>query len=387
MKYFPLVWAALWRKPARLILTLLSVTMAFTLFGVTIGFNASVENLVAMSQMNRAGTGARFGGPLPYAYKGEILKIPGVTKVTAFAGLHGYYRDKKNNIGILMLEPDAADVMVRDFALTRAQWAELAATPDGVFVTKIQAQQNHLKAGDTLPVLTASVTRLDGNKAWTFKVLGVVDESLGFFNGIIIGNYKYFDDARLATQHGTVGGYQELFVSDDIAESTARTIDAHFANSPTPTRTTTEKDDSESSAEAGINVPFVTSVVAGAGLFMILFLTGNGIAQSVRERIPEFAMLKTLGFSDAGVMALVFVEAAIPCLMGAVIGIAIAKAFAARVPYLFPSNMQALPAPYMSPAVLGLAFVFAVIVAFVSAALPALRIKRLDVATALSGRA
>jgi putative ABC transport system permease protein len=143
------------------------------------------------------------------------------------------------------------------------------------------------------------------------------------------------------------------------------------------------------SARAGAKSPpcarWVT-VVAGAGLFMILFLTGNGIAQSVRERIPEFAMLKTLGFSDAGIMALIFVEAAIPCFMGAAIGIALALIWAKQVPHLFPPNVLALPAPYMSPLVLSLAFVFAILVAFLSTVLPALRIRRLDVATALSGR-
>ena len=386
MKYFPLVWAALWRKPTRLILTLLSVSVAFTLFGVMIGFNASVQNVIALSPMNRAGTGARFGGPLPYAYKDQILKIPGVTKVTGFAGLPGYYRDKKNNVPILMVDPDAPDVIALDFTLTQAQWAQLAQTRDGVFVSQLEAQRYGLKTGDQFPVLTTAVTRQDGGKAWAFKVLGVVPDSTYFFNGIIVGNYKFLDETRPLAQRGTVGGYQVLFTSEDRAESAAKDIDAHFANSATPTNTMTQRDASEAAAEAGINVPFVTSVVAGAGLFMILFLTGNGIAQSVRERIPEFAMLKTLGFSDAGVMALVFVEAAIPCLLGAAIGIAVSKLFAAQVPHLFPPNMPTVPAPYMSPAVLSLAFVFAVIVAFASAVIPALRIRRLDVAAALTGR-
>jgi putative ABC transport system permease protein len=386
MKYLPLVWAALWRKPARLILTLLSVSVAFTLFGVMIGFNASVKNVIANSPMDRAGMGARFGGPLPLAYKDQLLKIPGVKNVTAFAGLPGYYRDKKNSAFVLMVDTDAPDVIALDFTLTRAQWAQLAQTRNGLFVSRLNAERYHLKAGDDFPILTAAVTRMDGGKLWPMKVLGVVDDSTYFFGGFMVGNYAFFDEARLLAQHGTVNGYQIQFTNADVAEGAAHDIDVHFANSDKPTSTMTQRDGAERAAAAGINIPFVTTVVAGAGLFMILFLTGNGIAQSVRERIPEFAMLKTLGFSDGGVMALVFIEAAIPCMLGAVIGFGISKAFAAQVPHLFPPNMPSVPAPSMSPAVLGLALVFAVVVAFASAVIPALRIKRLDVAAALTGR-
>ena len=157
-----------------------------------------------------------------------------------------------------------------------------------------------------------------------------------------------------------------------------------YASSGTPTRSIPEKELQEGASQAGLNMPLITEAVAGAGLFMILFLTGNGIAQSVRERTPEFAMLKTLGFSDLSVMALVFAEAAIPCLLGAVIGLALATLLASETPRLMPNAF--LPVPYLAPSVLGTALVFAALVALASAVIPALRIRRLDVATALSGR-
>jgi putative ABC transport system permease protein len=285
-----------------------------------------------------------------------------------------------------MVDDHYNDVITTDFPLTPSQWNQLHAVRNGVFVSQLIAQRFHLKAGDIFPVLTAAATRQDGSKAWAFIVLGVTNDIPQDFNGYTVGNYDYLDESRPLAQRGTVGQITFLVSDPARAEATAKAVDALFANSPVPTNTVTLKDAVESAAQAGINIPFVTTVVAAAGLFMILFLTGNGIAQSVRERIPEFAVLKTLGFSDAGVMALVFVEAAIPCLVGAAIGIAVAKALAQQVPHLFPPNVLALPAPYMSPPVLSLAFVFAVLVAFISAVLPALRIKRLDVATALSGR-
>jgi putative ABC transport system permease protein len=136
-------------------------------------------------------------------------------------------------------------------------------------------------------------------------------------------------------------------------------------------------------SQATINIPFVTMVVAGAGLFMVLFLAGNGIYLSVRERIPEFAVLKTLGFSDWSVMALVFAEAAIPCLLGSAIGLGLATAFAGKVPSLMPPSFY-LPAPYLPASVLGAGMLCAIVVALLSAVVPAWRLRRLDIAAALS---
>lgn len=383
MKYFPLIWAALWRKPTRLILTLLAVSAAFTLFGVTIGFNASIHNLIALSHPDRVLVNTRYGGYLPLAYKDQIARLPGVTKITYVGGVPGYYQDRKNNVFVLM-GAENFDTEMSDLPLTPAQWNQLHAVRDGIFVSQFTAARFHLKPGDQFPVQSAALTRRDG-KIWPFTVLGVAPDIPQDFNGYILGNYDYWDESRPAALHGTVIQLSFLVSDPDRAGATAKAVDAMFANSPVPTNSISQKDAVEGASQAGINIPFVTTVVAGAGLFMILFLTGNGIAQSVRERIPEFAMLKTLGFSDLGVVALVFVEAALPCLLGAAIGIGISKAFAQALPHLLPANLG-LPVPYMSPAVLSLAFVFAIIMAFLSAVIPALRLKRLDVASALAGR-
>jgi putative ABC transport system permease protein len=127
----------------------------------------------------------------------------------------------------------------------------------------------------------------------------------------------------------------------------------------------------------------VSQGVTVAGLFMILFLIGNAIAQSVRERVAEFAVLKTLGFSDAGVMTLVFAEAAIPCLLGALAGFGIAMVLASKIAGLSVLQKMAVAPPTLSLGVLATAFAFAALVAFASAAMPAWRIRRLDIATAL----
>jgi putative ABC transport system permease protein len=116
---------------------------------------------------------------------------------------------------------------------------------------------------------------------------------------------------------------------------------------------------------------------------MILLLVGHGIAQSVRERIPEFAVLKTLGFSDGAVMALVFLEAAVPCLLGAALGFGLAAVLTTQIHRIVPPGWG-IPMPYLSPSVLGSAVALSLLVAFVSAVLPALRLMRMNIATALT---
>ena len=133
-----------------------------------------------------------------------------------------------------------------------------------------------------------------------------------------------------------------------------------------------------------VNVAAVTRRVAAVGLFMILLLTAHGMAQSVRERLGEFAVLKTIGYSDWGVIALVFAEALAPALLGAALGLGLAALLAGRIPNLLPT--LPLSDPYLSPAVIAQAFLAVLLLAFLSVILPALRLKRLDVAAILAGR-
>src|ERR1700712_1254071 len=102
MKFLPLVYSAIMRKPARAILTLLSVVMAFTLFGLTIGLNATFTSIEQASRADRIFVNPRFGEPLPIAMGPQIGSMPGVAQVGAQAVLFGYHQEKKNNVFVLM---------------------------------------------------------------------------------------------------------------------------------------------------------------------------------------------------------------------------------------------------------------------------------------------
>ncbi len=383
MKYIPLVWASIMRKPARAILTLLSVMLAFTLFGLTIGMNATFDKMLTEARDDRIFSGPRFGGTLPRALVGQISQIPGVALVSSEAFIGGYHQDPKNRVFVRM--PDEATAkMATEWPITPAQWDLLHKDRTGILVSKTAADRWKLKTGDTFTVVSPQTKKADGTTNWTFKVLAITGDIDYMTLGFMLGNYDYYDQARPLAEQGKVG---QLWVrSSDPSQTAAlaQRIDSRFANSTNPLQSITEKAAFDVS-NTGMDIAAVDRQIAMAGMFMVLFLTANGIAQAVRERFAEFATLKTIGFSDAGVVGLVFAEAAIPCLLGAGMGLGLAALISYVMPYLLPPG-QGLPIPTMNVMVFVWAAICASAVALISAALPALRLKQMDIATALSGR-
>jgi putative ABC transport system permease protein len=383
MRFLPLIWSAIMRKPARAILTLLSVVMAFTLFGLTIGLNATFNAIAETSRADRIYVDPRFGEPLPIAMGRQITAIPGVAQIGAVGALSGYHQEKKNNVFVMMVDDNMRKVRP-DWPLSAAQWDMIAHNRTGIIVSRIAAARWHLSPGSNFVIAAPAIAKADGTNSWTLHVLAVADDLPAWANGYMMGNFDYFDKGRPAADQGKADWFEALASNPDQAAEVGNRIVASYANSATPLQTITEKAAYQSSG-SGLDLMAVTRGVAVVGLFMILFLSANVIAQSVRERFAEFATLKTIGFSDPAVLALVVLEAAVPCMLGAVLGVSVAAAFAKVMPRLFPPGF-AIPVPTMTPMVFVWALVSAVIVALGSSALPVLRLKRMDIATALARR-
>src|SRR5580698_3835339 len=387
MKYIPLVWAAIMRKPARAVLTLLSVMIAFTLFGLTIGMNATFAAVQAEAKDNRIYSAPRFAGgmtPLPLAVTREIGGIPGVSEVGYQNFIPGYITNLKNRVFVQMFGDNARKVFT-EYPITPAQWDMLHNERDGVLVSQYQADKWHLKAGDTLTVISPQVKKADGSTTWTFKVLAIVGDVAYNTNGYIWGNYDYLDKAVPLAKQSQIMNMQIETSDASRTADIAQQIDETFANSPNTTQSITEKAALDVS-NSGVDIATVDREIALAGMFMVLFLTANGIAQAVRERFTEFATLKTIGFSDAGVIALVFAEAALPCFLGALLGVGLSAWLSGLTPHLLPPSMGTPPLPSVTAMVALWAGLCALFVALASSALPALRLKQMDIATALSGR-
>jgi putative ABC transport system permease protein len=381
VKYLPLVWAALARRKLRTILTLLSVTAAFTLFGVMMGTDAAFQQMVDVINRTVVVTGARFADNLTDTIGQQLAAMPNVAAVSPGGDVFGYYRDPKIQAGVMMVGDEAG---WPNLPLSHAQWAQWRDRPDGVFLSRATATRWGVKKGDFFNIVASTIPRADGGHAWRFEVLDVLDDTPYWPGGFSLGSYHYYKMSRPIADQPKAGWFQAVVMNPAAAESTAIAIDARFANSPIPTVSISERTMRSYNGTAIVNVAVVTRRVAAVGLFMILLLTAHGMAQSVRERLSEFAVLKTIGYSDSGVIALVFAEALVPAMLGAGLGLGLAALLAGRIPKLLPTLF--LPEPYLSAAVIAQALFAVVVLALLSVVLPALRLRRMDVAAILAGR-
>ena len=382
MKHFPLVWAALWRKPLEMALLLAAITCAFTLFGLMIGLRETTRQVIAQSRADRVIVNPRYDAPfgLPSALGEQIARIDGVKALGLRTSLAGYRGDPTESVWV-----DGVDERMRevtfDAVLTPAQWDRLFATRTGVFVSRRIAERLNLHSGDRLVVTAPRVARADGGTTWTFDVLGVVaNESLRNGN-LVLANYHTLDEQRPESQRGRA--FIDVAVaSPDIGDRVALAIDRHFANSGTSTASITFRAAQENMDADGLGIAVMTWGIGLAGLFMILLLVGNAIAQSVRERIPELAVLSAVGYPPRVISGLIVAEALVPCLVGAVAGLGLAKAVALLPRSAMPEALRD-QIPTFTATVWITVLGIAVALALLGALIPTWQLRRLRVPAAL----
>jgi putative ABC transport system permease protein len=381
LKYLPLVWAALRRKPVRTIVTFLSVTVAFSLFGLMIGLNATLDYMQAKAHADRIWTLARFQTTgLPVSISHDIARLPGIKKYSVMTYVNGYVGDPKNQAWVIFMDENYAGIFPDQVPAAQAEL--LSRNRDGVVMNRTAAQALHKKVGDRLTIISPQTNRADGTKNWPLRVVGIFEDIPQFPGPAIAGNYAYYKEAVPLADQGKVNEVDSLVADPAQAPALAARIDKIFANSGNPTRSQTELQVA-SQGFGDINAAALTRKIALIGLLMILLLTTNVVARSVRERSAELATLKTLGFSNTKLVALVAVEAAIPCLLGALCGVFLARLLALELPALMPPG-TGIPAPLMTSAVFLWALLCAAGLALASTILPILRLARLDIAAALT---
>jgi putative ABC transport system permease protein len=382
MRFLPLIWSGLWRKPARTIFTLLSIMIVFLLFGVMIGLNAGFAKIIAEARLDRIEVNARFGGQMPLSHTEQIARLDGVRTVASGAVLGGHYQDRTNGLGVIMTDERLLAIWP-ELPLPPEDFAAMQRLRTGAVVSRAMAERFKWKVGDRIPIQSPTNARSDGSTIWPFDIVAITPDFPGLQNGYIAGNYDYFDEGRVKDK-GTVTFIQIIVENPERADEIARAIDALFANSVRPTRSASQKARMESGLRGLVDINFLSNAVVGAALLMLLVLTGNVTAQSVRERIPEFAVLKTIGYSDSRVLALVLAEAVFPCVAGALLGLGLAYAASPYAHYVLPPGLNA-PLPEIG-AVTIYGVLTAVLLALASGLPAAVRMKRLSIADALAGR-
>src|SRR5688572_16708044 len=277
MKWLPLLWAALWRKPTRSIYTLVSITVAFLLVGIMTGVGASVTKIIADAQANMIMVTPRFGAWMPIAYTDQIARLDGVSKISIGAMIGGTYQTPDKGVGIIMT--DARVVAVEPaFGLTPELFARVETVRNGVIINQPLADRLGWKEGETYPVETDRQNK-EGNRLWTFQVVAVVPENEDRpGGGIAVGNYNYLNEFR-ADRPNEIHQISLLVDDAEQAPTISNAIERLFANSPTPVSATPLRTLIEQSIRGTLDLQFVIYSVSAAALFMILFLTGNVLAQ------------------------------------------------------------------------------------------------------------
>jgi len=387
MKYFNLVWSALFRRKTRTIFTLISIIAAFLLFGllnaVRVAFTSGSDSLAGNERLVVASRFSIMTG-LPESLKGRIAAIPGVEGVGHENWFGGVYQDPKNFVFSFAVDEDYLATNP-DILLTPAQRQKFAETQDGALIGEALAKRYNWKVGQKIPLQSTIFPRKNGDKTWPFTIVGIYKTAKDAPNGVdqmFFLHWKYFDEANLYSQH-TVGWYVVKLKDAKDADKVAHAIDALSANSDHETKTQTANAFNASFAKQIGNIGLIVEAIMAAVFFTLILLTGNTMAQAVLERIPELAVLKTIGFSNRSVLALVLAEAILLLVIGGVIGMAIASVLA---PALAKGSGGMIQLPPIGWLIWVEGAVLMIVIGIAVGVLPALRGMRLRIVDALAGR-
>jgi len=388
MKYLHLIWAALFRRKARTFFTLISILAAFLLFGMLDATRAAFSSGDSVIGVDRLVTTSRYSiiQSLPSSLGGRIAAVPGVATVASANWFGGIYQDPKNFVLSFAVSDNFLDVY-REIELPADQRKAFDATRTGAVVGEPLAKRFGWKVGDKIPLQSTIFPQRNGDKTWPFDIVGIYKAAPGAANGTdqqFFFHHKYFQEANAFQGIGTtVGWYIVKLTSPDKADAVAKAIDALSANSDHETKTQTEQAFNASFAKQLGDIGLIVSAIMGAVFFTLILLTGNTMAQAVRERTNELAVLKTIGFSSRSVLCMVLAEGVLLLLLGGILGLALAGVV---VPIVAKGSGGMLNLPPLGAQTWVLGIVLMLIIGALVGLLPAIRAMRLNIVDALAGR-
>jgi putative ABC transport system permease protein len=386
VRYLPLLWSGLFRKKTRTILTLLSIVVAFALFGFLQAVEVAFESGADSADAKRLLTTARYSiiEPLPMAYLRRIEQVPGVVGVAYADWFGAKYQNESNAFPVFAVDPARYLDMYPEFTVSPAHREAFAKTRTGALAGQRLVDRFGWRIGQKLPISSEIHAKTDGSLAWEFDLVGTIDADDPAVRGntdMVLINVAYFDEARQSGR-GKTGWYIVRIADSSQGRVISAAIDARFMNSPDETKTQPEKEFALGFAKQIGDIGALVSRILIAVFFTILILTGNTMAQSIRERVPELAILKTLGFSDGKITGLVLAEAVLLLVLGGSLGMAAAVA---AMPGLNGATGGRFPPLFVGLDTWLLAAAIAAAVALIIGLPPAWRANRLKIVDALSG--
>lgn len=387
MKFLPLVWSSLRRRTLRTVFTLLSVVVAFTLFGVLMAIRTAFDAGITVSGAERLVMLDKVSliNALPIRYRAQIAGVPGVAEVTHANWFGGIYQDPRNDFPKLAVEGDSWLRVYPELVVPDAQQRAWLADRTGAMVGIETARRFGWKIGDRVPLQGTIYRRPDG-RAWEFTIDAIYDAREGSADRTQFLFHQTFLSDTLTP--GSYGRDEVTYYVIKVADpreggQVAARLDALFDGSSPQTKTATEKAFVSSFANQMGDISAITLAIAGAVLFAILMVTGNTMAEATRERTSELAVLKTLGFGDGRIFALVVTESCVLALAGGGLGLALAISAMTAVG---DPTAGLLPPIYLPARALvqGLALILAL--GLGAGMLPAWQARRLRIVDALRSR-
>jgi putative ABC transport system permease protein len=386
MKYLHLIWAALFRRKTRTILTLVSIIAAFLLFGLLDAVRISfAEAGQSANGAERLQTGARlsFIQPLPKSLGEQIAAVPGVKDVAHANWFGGAYQDPHNQIFTFAVSPNYLDVYP-DVEVAPDQRKAYDADLNGILAGEVIVKKYGWKIGDKIPLQSQIFPNKEGNKNWNFNLVGIMKSKDGraFQSQMIILHWKNFDETT-PYNRGQVGWYVSRVSDVNQSDRVAKAIDALSANSDHETKTQTEQAATANWIKQLADIGLIVTSIMGAVFFTLVLLTGNTMMQAVRERTSELAVLKTIGFSSESVLAMVLAESVLLLLLGGLIGLGLVSLIGLFLPAM---SGGMITHTHVGAKSWSLGIALAVVIGIVVGALPATRAMRLNIVDALAGR-
>lgn len=382
MSYASLIWAGLWRRPVRTLLTFLSITVAFLLFGLLHGLNQGMSAVVRDFRDDRLYVMNQISmyHPVLLTYAFRIEDQPEVERVAYWAYFVGYYQDPTQLLPIVAADVQKLFAVYPELRIKPGVLAEMARTKTGAIVSKPLADRYGWKTGDRIPVKTLIWNKKDGTSDWYFDLVGTYEPAAAAptFSDLFFINLDHFDEARAFGQ-GAVHLLVVQLRKPDTDGKVARKIDAMFESSPFKTRTRSERAYAQVQWRQISDLSLIANAIVGAVLVTLLVVAASTMIQSVRERNSEWAVLKTLGFTGERILVLVCAEALLLCVSAAVLGLGLSV-------LLFPLVGDLFGGIHLPASVLMRGLGVAAIVGLLSAFIPAWRARQLDIAPALVER-
>jgi putative ABC transport system permease protein len=383
MNDFVLIRKNLFRKKLRAGLMLLSILIAFLIFGVLAGFErafnagedlAAADRLMVVNKIN-------FTQPLPIAYYNRVGAIEGVRQATHFNWFGGYYQDPKNFLVVMAVEPESYLAVYDDqIAVSDEGRQAFLRERTGALVGEAMAKKWGWKVGDRVPIMSNIFTQRNGSRTWDFTIVGILTPRKPQIDtNFMVFHYAYFNETQNLGKD-LIGWMALNTTSPSANEQVTKAIDDMFANSMYETSTDTEKAFNKAFVAQLGNIALMVALVVGAAFATILMIVGNTMIMAVRERTREIGVLKTLGFSRGRILRMVLGESVLLALLGGLPGLALAAVFA----FAMQTKMSGfIPAFSVTPGIALTAVALMLAFGLATGLIPALNAMRLKIATAL----